>query len=223
LNAWLRERTTEYFKHIHGEERAIRDWTGRIVGYRKISPFEHPGAPEPISLQKTLVNLDSLSKRLAPAFDADGMSAAAKSMQQGLNLLNRDKMPRLKEDGDWGPITDFSFKKSIASHGSAKVDEGFALGRLQTLAEKPQQPEDLARQTQSIFGPLYGSLEKGDDHALALQAGLNQIGPKYQSDWQELKQDGKIGPKTTDAFNRVSASAGPMATVEGIGNFLGWL
>ncbi|MBF0267692.1 MAG: hypothetical protein HQL44_03780 [Alphaproteobacteria bacterium] len=205
MNAWLRERASDYFKVMHGN-----------------NGMTPPFAPEP-NKRAAQESLDAISKRLAPAFDADGMSAAAKSMQQGLNLLNQGKMPRLKEDGDWGPITDFSFKKSVASHGAAKVDEGFALGRLQTLAEKPQQPEDLAKQTQTIFGPLYGSQEKGDDHALALQAGLNQIGPKYQNDWQELKQDGEIGPKTTDAFNRVSASAGPMAMAEGIGNFLGWL
>ncbi|MBF0270244.1 MAG: hypothetical protein HQL44_16800, partial [Alphaproteobacteria bacterium] len=70
---------------------------------------------------------------------------------------------------------------------------------------------------------LAGLLGGTNFWALALQAGLNQIGPKYQNDWQELKLDGEIGPKTTDAFNRVSASAGPMAMAEGIGNFLGWL
>ncbi|MDK9721429.1 MAG: hypothetical protein OEL53_09630 [Rhodospirillales bacterium] len=132
-------------------------------------------------------------------------------------------MPRLKEDGDWGPITDFTFKKSVASHGTAKLDEGFALGRLQSLAEKPQQPEDLAKQTQTIFGPLYGSQEQGDDHALALQAGLNRIGPKYQDDWQPLKLDGEIGPKTASAFNSLAGSAGPMALSEAIGSVLGWL
>ncbi|MFA6020059.1 MAG: hypothetical protein WC722_07335, partial [Rhodospirillales bacterium] len=97
------------------------------------------------------------------------------------------------------------------------------LGRLQSLAEKPQQPEDLAKQTQNILGPLYGSQEQGDDHALALQAGLNRIGSKYQDDWQPLKLDGEIGPKTTEAFNRIAESAGPMAMTEGIGSVLGWL
>ncbi|CAA6603894.1 hypothetical protein MTBLM1_20013 [Rhodospirillaceae bacterium LM-1] len=205
LNAWLRERVSDYFKVIHGNNGMTPP----------IMPRQNKRA--------VLENLDALSKRLAIAFDADGMSSAAKSMQQGLNLLNRDKMPRLKEDGDWGPITDFSFKKSIASNGAAKVDEGFALGRMQTLAEKVQQPEDLAKQTQSIFGPLYGSLEKGDDHALALQLGLNEIGPKHVDDWRNLKLDGEIGPKTTDAFNRVASSAGPMAFAENLGKQLGWL
>lgn len=221
LNEWLRQQTAEHFKSRYGDVEMIRDLSGRMVE-RTPSTTTQPNMPVP-DLRAAQKNLEALSKRFAHTFDADGHSGATKSMQQGLNLLNRDQMPSLKTDGDWGPITDFTFKKSVASHGTAKVDEGFALGRLQSLAEKPQQPEDLARQTQNILGPLYGSQEQGDDHALALQAGLNRIGPKYQDDWQPLKLDGEIGPKTASAFNSLAGSAGPMALSERIGSVLGWL
>ncbi|MDK9721977.1 MAG: LysM peptidoglycan-binding domain-containing protein [Rhodospirillales bacterium] len=221
LNEWLRQQTSEHFNSRYGKADMIRDVTGRMVErtpQATTQPFMPD--PDPKAMQKAL---EQIGGKLAPAFDADGLSGATKSMQQGLNLLNRDQMPRLKTDGGWGPITDFSFKKSLASHGTAKLDEGFALGRLQSLAEKPQQPEDLAKQTQNILGPLYGSQEQGDDHALALQAGLNRIGPKYQDDWQPLKLDGEIGPKTASAFNQLSRTAGPMALSEAIGSVLGWL
>lgn len=218
LNEWLRQQTSEHFKERYGKAEMIRDLSGRMVEHTPLAT-----TPPSIDLQPMQKALEDLSRKLAPTFGSDGLSKATRSMQQGLNLLNRDQMPALKTDGDWDPITDFSFNKSIASHGAAKVDEGFALGRLQSLAEKPQQPEDLARQTQNIFGPLYGSQEQGDDHALALQAGLNRIGPKYQDDWQHLKLDGEIGPKTASAFNSLAGSAGPMALSEGIGLVLGWL
>lgn len=225
LNGWLREQTTAYFKSRHGGA----EWVGGAVSpiFKGAPPVTTPPyAPMPDD-KVVLGALDRLSTRLAPLFDADGTISAAKAMQQGLNLLNDGRMPRLKEDGDWGPITDFSFKKGLARQGAARLDEGFALGRLQTLAEKPRRPEELSKRMQSIFGPLYGSQPGGREtkphHALALQAGLNAVGPKYQEGWRELKLDGDIGPKTTNAFNQTASAAGPRAFAREMGEWLGWL
>jgi hypothetical protein len=209
MNDWLREQTTEHFRQTNGED------------------VKNTLVQTPDDLRRVQKMLEQLSRKFAPAFDADGMSDATKAMQRGLNLINQDKMPKLKEDGDWGPITDFSFKKSANLHNPARLDEGFALGRLQTLAEKPQMPEDLSKRTQDILGPLYGSQADGKDtephHAIALQAGLNEIGPKYADPWQPLKLDGEIGPKTTDAFNQIASAAGPQSFTQQFGNWLGWL
>ena len=209
VNQWLRDQTTEHFKQTNGE-----DVQNTLVQ-----------TPDDIRLAQK--SLERLGRNFAPAFDADGMSDATKAMQRGLNLINQDKLPKLKEDGNWGPITDFSFKKSANLHNPARLDEGFALGRLHSLAENPQMPEDLAKRTQDILGPLYGSHQGGKDlephHAIALQAGLNQIGPNYADPWQPLKLDGEIGPKTASAFNQVTSAAGPQSFTQQFGNWLGWV
>ncbi|MBF0168631.1 MAG: LysM peptidoglycan-binding domain-containing protein [Alphaproteobacteria bacterium] len=228
MNNWLRERTMDFYQHRYGKSTWQRGLDGRMVEAKPgITPIVEPQPAKLPDGRPLLKMLEQLGGKLAPAFDVDGMSNATRSMQRGLNLVNGDRMPKLKEDGDWGPITDFSFKKSVAAHGPARIDEGFALGRLQTIAEKPQQPQDLAKKTQDILGPLYGSHQGGREpeplHAYALQMGLNEIGPKHVADWQPLKPDGEIGPKTTSAFNQVAETAGPMSLARDFGNWLGWM
>ncbi|MBF0354379.1 MAG: hypothetical protein HQL43_03980 [Alphaproteobacteria bacterium] len=228
MNNWLRERTMDFYQHRYGKSTWQRGLDGRMVEAKPgITPIVEPQPAKLPDGRPLLKMLEQLGGKLAPAFDADGMSNATRSMQRGLNLVNGDRMPKLKEDGCWGPITDFGFKKSVAAHGPARIDEGFALGRLQGIAEKPQQPEDLAKKTQDILGPLYGSLPGGREpeplHAYALQMGLNEIGPKHVADWQPLKLDGDIGPKTTGAFNQVAETAGPMSLARDFGNWLGWM
>lgn len=206
LNRWLRDRASEHFKARYGEANQTKN------------------AQAPLDPKAAEKALEQLGGRLAPAFDADGQQNATKAMQRGLNILNGDTMPKLKEDGDWGPITGFGFKKAAGDHGVAKVEEGFAAGRLYDVAARPQTQEDLAKSTRDILAPLYGSQEDGKTsephHAIALQAGLNEIGPDYVGNWQDLKLDGDIGPKTTDAFNSVTNSAGPQAFAS---DFADWL
>ncbi|MDK9723232.1 MAG: LysM peptidoglycan-binding domain-containing protein, partial [Rhodospirillales bacterium] len=203
LNEWLRDQASEHFKSRYGDVEMIRDLSGRMVERTPLAttpPFT-PG-PDPKAMQKAL---EQIGGKLAPVFDADGLSGATKSMQQGLNLLNRDQMPRLKTDGDWGPITDFSFKKSVASHGAAKMDEGFALGRSQSLcretaaARRPGQadaeyPRPALRQPGTGRRPcpgLAGGIEQDRTQISGRLAAL-EIG------WRDRPQDGqRLQPTVT--------------------------
>ncbi len=230
MGDYLRAQATDHFRQTYGTEPLSYDSTGKMIRPQPVRPLD--GRPEEATLpdgRKLQKALRDMQDYLAPAFDADGMSNATKAMQSGLNLINGAKReaPRLKEDGDWGPVTDFSFKKSVASHGTGRVEEGFALGRLRALAERVQQPEELSAKTQNILGPLYGSQPGGGEkepyHALALQGALNDLGPQHAEDWQPLKMDGEIGPKTTEAFNRLAESAGPFSLASSVGKWLGWV
>ncbi|TAN50630.1 MAG: hypothetical protein EPN26_09900 [Rhodospirillales bacterium] len=230
MGDYLRERTSDFYKFCYGSSDWQRGLDGKMHETRPGALYatkpQEAQLPDGRLLMKTL---EELGAKLAPVFDAEGFAKATTAMQRGLNLINdlKTHTPRLKEDGDWGPVTDFSFKKSVATYGPAKLDEGFALGRLQSLAEKRPQPEELASRTQDIFGPLYGSHVNGPEkesyHAYALQTGLNEIGPKHLKDWQPLTLDGEVGPKTTDAFNQLAQSAGPLELASGLGKWLGWV
>lgn len=60
--------------------------------------------------------------------------------------------------------------------------------------------------THAIFGPLLRS--PADTSAPKVEGGvlqetLNDFGSQHHDDWEPLKVDNWIGPKTTDAFGKV--------------------
>ena len=142
-------------------------------------------------------------------------------LQRGLNMLSEanplpkrspayapyTKLAPVTEDGQYGPQTDFALKHATARLGPDKVDEAFALGRFNTFARNAKRngnPEGLEDRTHSIFGPLFRDPANSKAPKVeggVLQETLNDIGGHNRDDWEPLKVDHWIGPKTTDAFN----------------------
>lgn len=136
-----------------------------------------------------------------------------KVLQAGLNILsnqqnqsplpNTPKVQILKEDGIAGPKTAFGLKKALVDQGTGKVSEAVALGQFKETVKKAKKdgPQNLAGELGASFGPLLGKKKAPKQgfqpEGLALQDTLNDLGAG-------LKDDGIVGPKTTDAFSKIA-------------------
>lgn len=122
-----------------------------------------------------------------------------------------------------------SAKHATARLGPAKVDEAFALGRFNTFARQAQKSgnaDGLEQKAHSIFGPLFR--DPKDDKAPKVEGGvfqetLNGIGGRRYDDWQPLKVDNWIGPKTTAAFGRILQDEDADSVTSAFGRGLGLL
>lgn len=182
-----------------------------------------------------------LGQQVADAAGADGYAQAVTGLQRGLNMLGEanplpgrspaygpyTKLGRVAEDGAYGPQTDFALKHAAARLGAPKVEEAFALGRFNTFARNAQKsgnPDGLDAATHAALGPLF---RDGSDtqtpkvEAGVLQQALNDIGAQRHDDWEDLKVDNWIGPKTTEAFGRVLKAEGADSLTRRFGSGLG--
>ncbi|MEW5726572.1 MAG: hypothetical protein AB1918_01985, partial [Pseudomonadota bacterium] len=105
-------------------------------------------------------------------------------------------------------------------------EEAFALGRFNTFARNAQRngsADGLEARTHAIFGPLFRSPDAKAPKVEGgvLQETLNTIGPRHHDDWEPLKVDNWIGPKTTDAFGRVLKAEDPDEVTTAFGRGLG--
>ncbi|NVK19325.1 MAG: hypothetical protein HWE30_11565 [Methylocystaceae bacterium] len=154
-----------------------------------------------------------------------------KGLQAGLNMLsnkqnqsplpNTPKVQKLKEDGIAGPKTAFGLKKALVDQGTGKVSEAVALGQFKETVKKAKKdgPQNLAGELGATFGPLLGKKKAPKQgfqpEGLALQDTLNDLGAG-------LKDDGIVGPKTTDAFSQIAKTADEDDLVNRFGYNLGF-
>ncbi|MDV7340956.1 hypothetical protein RYZ26_15220 [Terasakiella sp. A23] len=136
-----------------------------------------------------------------------------KGIQSGLNMLtnkqNQSPLPgavkqvKLKEDGVAGPKTSLGLKKALVENGTGKVAEAVAMGQFKEVVKKAKKegPQNLADELSQTFSPLLPKKKSPKDgfqmEGLALQDTLNDLGAG-------LKDDGIVGPKTTDAFTQAA-------------------
>ncbi len=216
MKAFLQDLTTEHFRHVYGDGPMEPDATGKLFG-REINP--PPESPQPLVRQDEGVG--KFGGQMAELIDREGGTQAVKALQGGLNMAAGDAVfPRLMEDGQYGPYTDFALRRTLEHKGPGAAEEALALGRWREMAPKAgQDPETLGSAVGQIFGPLYGQDGEGlRSAATAFQIGLNDLGAKSLGpSWEALKQDGDIGPKTTTAFNSLLEIAGPDALAKQIG------
>ncbi|OAN48941.1 hypothetical protein [Magnetospirillum moscoviense] len=184
-----------------------------------------------------------IGSKVADAAGSDGYANAVTGLQRGLNMLNASNpLPKrspaygpytglgpVDEDGKYGPQTDFALKHATARLGPAKVEDGLALGRFNTFARNAQKngnPDGLEDKTHSIFGPLFRG--SGDDKTPKVEGGvlqetLNDLGSRKRDDWEPLKVDNWIGPKTTQAFGSVLQDEDADGLTRSFGRGLGLL
>lgn len=240
LKAHTYERVQDWHVNIYG------DGPQRHDGGKPIEPMPIRPIPEQPSPHTTPQGEDlwraagRLGQKVADAAGTDGYDNAVKGLQRGLNLLNQHNplparspaygpytgLGTVAEDGKYGPQTDFALKHATARLGVPKVEEGLALGRFNTFARNAQKSgkaEGLDTATHGAFGPLFRTGDGPRVEAGVLQETLNQLGAQHDADWQKLKVDDWIGPKTTEAFGRVLKHQDADSLTQAFGRGLGLL
>ncbi|WP_135079841.1 hypothetical protein [Terasakiella sp. SH-1] len=170
-------------------------------------PVPAPGKDAPPTLP-----LPGPGNDLIGIMPVKGEDEIVKGIQSGLNFLsNKDnqsplpkalKQPKLKEDGVLGPKTSLGLKKALVDKGTGKVSEALALGQFKETVKKAKKGgmHNLAGELGVTFEPLLPQKKSPkpgfQPEGLALQDTLNDLGAN-------LKDDGIVGPKTTDAFMQV--------------------
>jgi len=225
----LSDLTGEHMKAIYGDGALRYDATGRMIDPKPIRPYapaeQEARTPEGYPLNDAI---NWAGERVANRIDRHGIEKAISWLQGGLNMIGY-KENRLLEDGQFGPETDFAFRKTVAAKGPGRVEDGLALAEFRDYArqaERKNDVSDLAHRTLDIFGPLYrmNPQDEPKHESGALQASLNDLGPKHLGDsWQPLKLDDWIGPKTTQSFADVLSAVGSDTLAQNYGSWLGLL
>ncbi|MCR6629917.1 MAG: hypothetical protein NVV74_07620 [Magnetospirillum sp.] len=240
LKAHTYEKVQDWHVNIYGDQPQGNDG-GKPIEPMPIRPIPEQPSPHTTPQGEDLWQATArIGRQVADAAGSDGAAEAIKGLQRGLNMLGEanplparspaygpyTKLGPVDEDGAYGPQTDFALKHATAHLGPNKVDEAFALGRFNTFARNAQRngnPEGLEDRTHAIFGPLFrngGNGPKGE--AGVLQETLNQFGSR-EDDWQDLKVDDWVGPKTTEAFGRVLKDEDADSFTSAFGENLGLL
>ena len=247
---WGKEKA--WHSHFYGDQPVPRDETGKMVEIKPIRPFpteasrskalekakkalaprprfapspkpENP-MPKPVKPWPDNPFVGGFKKTLAKAVASDGAEKAVKGLQAGLNML-ADKggdapRPVLKEDGLFGPKTQAATDGAAALFGAGRLQDGLALGRFKAFAEEAEEtknPWGLEETVVDALEPLYG--DKAEKPASkVLQETLNDL-----DDDEELKVDGRLGPKTTNVFGRALERHGPRDVTQWFGFNLGLL
>ncbi len=240
----------DFFEHAYGTGPVERDATGRMIEPKpKRVPPERPMAAVDADGRPLRDGLRRVARRVVVASDGRSLSRPIRHLQDGLNLLSSAIKPEsrasgayprraLKTDGVFGSKTRSDLKRAVARLGAAKVDEGIALGRFRDFARQARQNRggNLAQETEAAIGHLFrnpkadpedrpGNRRGGRIEAVTLQETINDLGPAELKgqDFRPLKLDGRIGPKTLDAFDLINKTAGPDKLTKRFGRFLGFL
>ncbi len=203
----IQNRLRDFYRLTYGDEPAQHDETGKMLP--PVAKRNIPKQPSPVRAPtgETLADgLGRIAKVMVQAAGKDGGAGIVKSLQSGLNMMGR----RLKVDGAAGPKTRAAVTETIAKNGSDRVAAAAALGRFKSFAAdakaKPEKARNLRAIVQRDVQPMLKADAGRDDDggeaaaAKALQRGINRLNPAAQ-----LREDGKIGPKTAAAFQSTLA------------------
>ncbi|MEW5728188.1 MAG: LysM domain-containing protein [Pseudomonadota bacterium] len=242
MKAVAYERVQDWHTFAYGDDEQRTDGGKPVEPTLKVALPDQPTPARTPQGEDLYQAAGRIGQRVAAAAGLDGMGDAVKGLQRGLNLLGQQPMPArspawgpatkpapLVEDGRYGPKTDFALKHAVSRFGPAKVDDALAMGRFNTFARQAQSTgnvEGLEKKTHAIFGPLFRDSRKEEGAKVeggVLQETLNQIGGRRYDDWQPLKVDNWIGPKTTAAFGRVLRDEDADSVTSAFGKSLGLL
>lgn len=225
------DRVRAWFAHYYGDGPAEHDVTGKMVPPRPRRTI--PLAPDIARTPDGEPVEDAMRRvasQLASRLDGESVTEPVRGLQQGLNLFAEPgpSQGQLKADGDPGPKTRAATRRALVQHGTGRVQEMAALGRLHEFAHawrrRPstdRHGSGLSKVSEQALAPLYrdpGDKVANEDRveAMALQDTLNHLGAE-----PKLKTDGWIGPKTATAFDNVNATLDPEKLVWVLGRRLG--
>ena len=217
----LDKAATRFLEHRFGAKPVNYDAVGRMIGPKPVHDI--PETPKPITNadgKPLKYDLRRIGRNILKDAKLDGLAAAVKRLQGGLNIL--DQTPKLKEAGVFGRKSRAGLRHAVVSLGASKVEEGLALGRFNAFARDGQKQgfSDLARATEKSFAPLFRNtampVSKPTDRieTVTLQEALNDLGgPQSGGEtFKPLKLDGDIGPRTTETFGQLANALPPNAS-----------
>ncbi|CCQ72306.1 hypothetical protein [Magnetospira sp. QH-2] len=214
------DRLTEWHKLFYGTGPAETDATGRMVppSY-KVPPRPNETAARDPRGRSAQQGVMGVGRQVARMAEKEHWSGAVDSLQSGINLLNTaapagrtPDLQNLKRDGEFGPKTKGALFRSVARLGPDSVGEAVGLARFKDHVAKARLGEikptgSLAQAADEAFSPLLLPTGKFDENdrrpkpwGYGIQSMLNDMGKDKDSDWQAIKEDGWIGPKTELAF-----------------------
>lgn len=244
---FARERA--FFDDKFGPERVALDGVGRIVQPAPRRPVNAQPVPAEAGDGGPLKDaVERIARAVAERAAADGTAPAVQALQRGLNLVNPAEgaaepaaaplFRDLVDDGLAGPKTRAALRTAVARQGRAKVEEALALGRFDGYARDAvhgRPAGDLDKTARACFAGLFrdpgadgkkGATDaKPTEEGESLQMAVNDLGRNLLGEraFRAVKEDGRIGPKTADAFRRVLAAAGPARMTRAVGRSLGFL
>ncbi|NQV82186.1 MAG: hypothetical protein HQ494_00075 [Rhodospirillales bacterium] len=239
---------TNFLEDKYGTDPVKYDATGRMIEPQPVRPINKNPVPAKTADGEALRGaLSRIGKTVAGAAGAQGSVTAVQGLQSGLNVLkqvmDRDANPSLyrtpgiapdlKTDGVAGPKTRRALRFAAGNLGRPKIEEGFALGRLNRFARDVQTGRDDSRNLGTTMNKAFGPLFRPAGMALAkqakpenraFQATLNDLGPKVFEGgaFKPIKEDGLIGPKTESAFGASLPATGPDRFTSRLGHNMGF-
>jgi len=168
-----------------------------------------------------------------------GLSNAIRGVQAGINMLNKSSgkgetiQKNLKADGLFGPKSKQAFHQSISELGRPKVENAIALGTFKDMVDDKRagSGSKLAETAHDSFSGLFQKPARFDDNdkgpkpwGLAIQDTINDVGQGLlgKDNFNPVKSDGWIGPKTATAFDRVFKPAGTGSFMKSLGSNFGF-
>lgn len=212
----INDHLTAFYEHTYGTDPTPVDDTGKAHDPGPKQPI--PVKPSPVAMKSGGTLADGLKRvadNLVDRAKHDGAAPTIQTLQRGLNAFGH----RLRVDGHPGPKTQTAVRETLVKNSPAKIDEATAIGAFDGFASdakgSPQKiaANDLDRVVRSRIEPLFNTstglnAAKNDNPktplmaGVALQRGLNDLAA---NDIEPLKEDGVLGPKTTDAFQMALA------------------
>lgn len=190
----INEKVAAFYSLNYGDQSVKYDAAGRMID---------SGAKRDIPLEPTLIrtadgyDLDKAKQQLIFTLADKTPRHSVQSLQRGLNLTGLT--PQLKEDGDFGSKTKLGLKSSLAKQGLKSTINALNLGNFETMMEnnrrRPIDNEALRTGISGLFGNDRNAAQK-------IQSSIN-ISAQDLDGYEKLKEDNDIGPKTTEAFNRI--------------------
>lgn len=207
----INDHLTAFYEHTYGTDPMPVDDTGKAVDPGSKHPTPTKSSPVAMKSGGDLADgLKRVAKTLTRAAANDGAAPVVTALQRGLNTLGH----RLRVDGDPGPKTRAAVKKTLVQNGPAKIDEARALGAFNGFASDIKSKKasvaanDLDGFVRKTVEPLFDTKVADTEEAVtpkpmiagaALQRSLNDLAA---NDTAPLKEDGVLGAKTVNAFQR---------------------
>lgn len=197
-------------------------------------PSPNPVAPKTADDHDLSQAALELGGRIAEMAGKTKLATAIRVLQSGLNLLARKPTPPLKEDGIFGPKTKTALHDSLVNRGKGKTEEAFSLGNIHRLVQKTRKfgtAEGLERRLDRAVAPLFGEAPGKSPKPIykpwgeAFQGAINDSGQHFfgMKEWQPIREDGLVGPKTEAAFLNIAQKAPAEELSKRFGKNLGWL
>ncbi len=189
LKGEINDKVGSWYDNVFGGDAVQTDETGKAM---EIMPRNEPKTqPTELNTPDGFSIVDGF-KNIASSAANFGVGA----LQTALNSMPSNR-PQLQTDGIVGPKTVSRAKEALMRQGVGETMKNIGNTSF-SLTMEQNKGKPMATKN------LHGIVQKIDPQngATALQRGINTVGQAIGG-YKKIKEDGYIGPKTTEAFNQI--------------------